>query len=263
MEAKPSFLGPRYASAFEDFAVVGSYHTRPPYPEEAFALLTGLLATRPGPVLDLGCGTGLIARRLAGTVERVDALDISPAMLEQARLLPNGDHPSLRWMLGAAEDAPLDPPYALVTAAASLHWMEWAVVLPKLHHMLLPDGLLVIIVDANPSPPWNRELFPILARYSTNQEYQLGFDLVNALVERGLLDLHERRKTEPVSFRQPLGEYVESFHARSGFSRQRMTPAAIAEFDDAVQSVVARYGETVELQVVADVAWGRPLAGSR
>lgn len=263
MEPKPSFLGSRYASAFEDPTVVASYHTRPPYPDEMFALLAGLLAERPGPVLDLGCGTGIIARRLAGTVERVDALDASRAMLDRARLLPNGDHPSLRWILGRAEDAPLDPPYALATAAASLHWMEWSIVLPRLANMLLPDGLLVIMEDYNLQPPWHAKLWPVLARFSTNQEYRLGFDLVNALVERGLLDLHARRRTAPTPFRQSLDAYVESFHARSGFSRSRMTPSAIAEFDDAVRSIVAPHGETVELQVVAEVAWGRPLRRSQ
>src|SRR4051794_37408975 len=106
MEPKPSFLGPRYASAFEDPAVVASYHTRPPYPEEVFSLLAGLLAGRPGPVLDLGCGTGIIARRLVEHAERVDALDVAPAMLAEGKRLPNGDHPRLRWMLGRAEDAP-------------------------------------------------------------------------------------------------------------------------------------------------------------
>jgi hypothetical protein len=132
------------------------------------------------------------------------------------------------------------------------------VVLPRLHDVLLPDGLLVIIVDDNLRTPWHEELSPILARYSTNQEYQLGFNLVNALVERGLLDLQERRRIGPVTFRQPLDVYVESFHARSGFSRARMTPSAIAEFDAAVWAIVGRHGDPVELQIVADVAWGRP-----
>ena len=224
MEPKPSFLGPRYASAFEDPAVVASYHTRPPYPEEVFSLLAGLLAGRPGPVLDLGCGTGIIARRLVEHAERVDALDVAPAMLAEGKRLPNGDHPRLRWMLGRAEDAPLGGPYALVTAAASLHWMDWTVVLPRLHDALTPDGLLVIIVDGQLPPPWHAELLPVLAHYSTNQEYQVGFDLVTALEQRGLLDLHERRRTAPVPFRQSVDAYVESFHARSGFSRARMEP---------------------------------------
>jgi SAM-dependent methyltransferase len=263
MEPRPSFLGPRYGSAFEGPTVVASYHTRPPYPEEVFALLAGLLAERPGPVLDLGCGTGNIARRLAGTVERVDALDVSPAMLDEARRLPDGDHPGLRWMLGRAEDAPLDPPYALVTAAASLHWMDWPVVLPRLHDALRPDGLLVIIMTDELPPPWRAELSPILARYSTNQEYQLGFDLIDALVERGLLELVERRRGVPVPFQQSIDEYVEAFHGMSGFSRSRMTPAAIVDFDEAVRSIVSRYGGTVTLQPRAHVAWGRPLARSQ
>ena len=82
---------------------------------------------------------------------------------------------------------------------------------------------------------------------------------MSALQERGLLDVQQRLKTEPVPFRQSLDEYVESFHARSGFSRGRMAPEAVAEFDGAVRSVVSRYcPETVELQIVAQVAWGRP-----
>jgi SAM-dependent methyltransferase len=267
MIAKPSFLGPKYGSAFEDPTVVASYRTRPPYPEEVFDLITELLPASPGAVLDLGCGPGIVARRLvelSGSISRVDALDVSPSMLDEARRLPNGDHPRLRWMLGRAEDAPLDPPYALVTAAASLHWMDWQVVLPRLHDALTPDGLLMIVVDNNPPPPWYRELIPILQRYSTNQEYQAGFDLVTALGERKLFELHERRKTTPIRFEQSIEAYVESFHGRSGFSRARMAPGTAEAFDDAVRALVSRYrATTVELDVVADVAWGRPLRPDR
>ena len=181
-----------------------------------------MLAGRPGAVLDLGCGTGILARRLVDLGEqvgRVDALDVSPAMVAEGQRLPNGDHPRLRWLLGRAEDAPLRPPYALATAAASPHWMDWQVVLSRLHDLLAPEGPLVTIVDANPPPPWQAELLPILQRYSTNQEYQPGFDLVRALQERGLFEIQERRRTAPISFRQSLDAYVESFHARNGFSR--------------------------------------------
>lgn len=266
MTAKPSFLGPKYGSAFEDPTVAGSYHTRPPYPGQVFDLLAGLLAERPGAVLDLGCGTGIIARRLVDLgehVERVDALDASPAMIAEGQQLSNGTHPRLRWIVGRAEDAPLQPPYTLVTAAASLHWMDWQTVLPRLHDVLASDGLLVTIVDNNPPPAWQTELVPILQRYSSNQEFRPGFDLVRALQERGLFEVQERRRIGPIRFRQSIGSYVESFHARSGFSRARMPPTAIAEFDGAVRSLVARYGAPdVELEIVADVAWGRPQRAS-
>jgi SAM-dependent methyltransferase len=225
-----------------------------------FDLLARLLGERPGAVLDLGCGPGLIARRLVGQATRVDALDVSAAMIAAGRASPNGDRPNLRWILGRAEDAPLNPPYTLATAAASLHWMDWSVVLPRLGDALAPDGRLVIIVDDQIPPPWQREIIPIYQRYSTNQEFQPGFDLVRALQERGLLDLEERLRTEPVTFAQPIEAYVESFHARSGFSRLRMPPEAADAFDEAVRALVSRYcGETVELQIVADVAWGKPI----
>jgi len=126
---------------------------------------------------------------------------------------------------------------------------------------LTPDGLLVIIVDGQLPPPWHAELPPVLAHYSTNQEYQVGFDLVKALEERGLLDLHERRRTAPVPFRQSVDAYVESFHARSGCSRAGMEPRAVVGFGEAVREIVSRYGEVVELQIVASVAWGRPQPG--
>jgi hypothetical protein len=37
-----------------------------------------------------------------------------------------------------------------------------------------------------------------------------------------------------------------------------MDPAASAEFDEAVRAIVASYGDPVELQITATVAWGRP-----
>jgi len=43
----------------------------------------------------------------------------------------------LRWLYGHVEDIALDPPYSLVTAGESLHWMEWTIVLPRLHKVLL------------------------------------------------------------------------------------------------------------------------------
>src|SRR5436309_15943530 len=107
MLPKPAHLGPAYAAQFGDAAVVAAYQHRPPYPDAVFDLLAGLIAGEPRVVLDLGCGTGDVARPLAPRVARVDAVDIAPAMLAQGRALPGGDHPHLRWILGSAETAPL------------------------------------------------------------------------------------------------------------------------------------------------------------
>ncbi len=81
-------------------------------------------------MLDIGCGTGDIARLLARLVERVDAVDFSAGMIQVGQGLPGGSASNLWWIIGKVEDVQLDPPFALVAAGESLHWMDWEIVLP-------------------------------------------------------------------------------------------------------------------------------------
>lgn len=67
-------------------------------------------------MLDVGCGTGYIARTLVERVGQVDAVDFSQNMIEMGKMLLNGDNPRLRWILGSVEEVELYPPYGLVTA---------------------------------------------------------------------------------------------------------------------------------------------------
>jgi SAM-dependent methyltransferase len=258
---KPAFWGPQHASAFQDSSVVGAYQYRPPYPEALFGLLGRLLEAggRPARVLDLGCGSGAIARRLVQVAEQVDALDVSAPMLELAQRLPGGDAARLRWILGPAEDAPLDPPYALAVAAASLHWMDWSIVLPRLADALTPSGLLAIVDQAEQAPPWQAELVTIIRRYSTNPRLEPGYDWIGELERRGWFRPLGREQTPAMVFDQSLEDYIASFHGRASFSRERMGARRAAAFDAEVRSLVAPYaGRTVSLQVMASVVWGRP-----
>src|SRR6185436_20285760 len=110
MLPKPAGFGQQYASAFQESSVAAAYQHRPPYPPETFSVLASLIAGSPRSVLDVGCGTGVIARHLVESVDRVDAVDVSPAMIEQGKRAPHGDHPRLNWITGRAEEAPLAPP---------------------------------------------------------------------------------------------------------------------------------------------------------
>ena len=107
MRPKPKHLGAEYGAQFQDASVVAAYPHRPPYPEAVFETLAGLTVAGNRAVLDLGCGTGDLARRLAEHVARVDAVDLSERMLALARTLPGGDRPNLRWIQGTAEQAPI------------------------------------------------------------------------------------------------------------------------------------------------------------
>src|SRR5258705_557663 len=115
---------------FADDEVAALYQYRAPYPGGIFAILEGLVV-EPRSVVDAGAGTGALARRFPPSIERIDAVDPSAAMIARGRTLPGGDDPRIRWILGRAEDVMLSPPYGLITSGASLHWMEPEIVMPR------------------------------------------------------------------------------------------------------------------------------------
>lgn len=258
MEPKNVRMRTNDFTAFQDPSVIASYRHRPPFPREVFAVLSGLITDTPRRVLDIGCGTGFVARELLPYVDAVDAVDVSAGMIDTGKRLPGGDDPRLRWILGRAEDAPLDPPYALVTAGDSLHWMDWSALLPRLGAMLTARGYLAVFECGQEPPPWQADLLPIIRRYSTLRAYT-PFNLVEELVRPGLFAVHGSHTTAPVPFTQSVEAYVASFHGRSSFSCDRMTPADADAFDAAVRDLVTAYHpDTVTLSLVTTIAWGKP-----
>ncbi len=261
MRPKPDHLGPECARQFRDQSVVAAYHYRPPYPATVFDVLVGLVV-EPGIVLDDGTGTAELARGLVGRVDAVDAVDPSPGMVAKGRGLPGGDDPSLTWIVGSAEDAPLRARYGLITAGSSLHWLEWEVALPRFRTLLALGGVLAIVEQRELPKPWDGALQEIIDRLSTNRLFR-PYDLVAELAERGLFRAAGRQVTAPVAFAQPVVEYVESFHARNGFLRDRMSREAATAFDDALGALVGPFAREgmVRLEIAGEVTWGLPAPG--
>jgi len=77
MKPKPGHPGLKFAEQFKDTSVVEVYHHRIPYADEAINKLIALVIDEPRAILDVGCGAGVLARRLVSQVERVDAVDFS------------------------------------------------------------------------------------------------------------------------------------------------------------------------------------------
>jgi len=260
MQPKPDFLGPLHAIRFQDQSVVDRYHLRPTCPPETFHILAGLITDEPRAVLDVGCGTGAIARNLLDFVERIDAIDISLPMMEKGKTLPGGNSPKIRWLHGRTEDIALAPPYALVTAGQSIHWMEWDIVMPRFQQALTPHGFLAILGPEQQPTLWDTLLQDIVTRYSTNQAYQ-PVDLIAEFEQRRLFQKVGEVYTQPAPFQQPLSDYIEAFHAKSSLSRDHMTREAAAAFDKAMLEMLAPYAQdgNVTVQVVGHVVWGKPL----
>ena len=270
-QGKPSHHSAEYAAWFRDPLIAEVYHRRPPYPDEVIGLLGSLMAEGSRAVLDLGAGTGDVARRLAPLVERVDAVDASAAMMEQGKGLPGGQHPHLRWVLGMAEEAPLEPPYGLATAGESLHWMAWDVVLPRVARALAPEAVLAMVERHwNGPPTLGKRLLPIFERYSPVRDYR-PYDLISELTSRGLFAETGRRRCGPVPWTPTVAEYVECRHSQRGGSRTHMGSEAVAAFDAEIIEALAescRDGTVEErdgrlqLAVTATVVWGRPAPAS-
>jgi SAM-dependent methyltransferase len=270
-EAKPAHVSGEYGAWFKDPLLAAAYPARPPYPEQVIRLLTELLRDVPHTVLDVGCGTGELSRRLAPHADRVDAVDFSEPMLQLARQLPGGDADNIRWTLGAVEDVALNGPYALITAGQSLHWMDLEVVMARFAQVLSPSGCVAVVDrnwDTNDSV-WQR-ILPIIERYSPVRNYQ-PFNLVEHLVARQLFEVDGQRRFGPEPWRPTVEEYLECRHSQRGLSRPHMGPAAAAAFDaDVAQAlreltqsgVLIRHDDRMDLGVVGRVTWGRPTRAS-
>jgi SAM-dependent methyltransferase len=257
---KPKHLAPAYGSQFSDPGVARAYRFRPPYPDEVYGLLEGLIVDRPRSVLELGCGLGEIARRLAARVERVEAVDPSPAMLALARTLPGGAHRHVHWFCCAAEDFVYGSEYALVIAAESLHWMDWQCVLPAVRAALSPNGRLALILGRRlDTVPWWGALHPLIPLYSTNRDFK-PYDLLEELARRHLFHPEGCTTTTPVPFSQSVDAYIESWHSRNGFSRDRMGTRRAEAFDDRVRGIITPYAHEGFLcyDIQVEVVWGVP-----
>ncbi len=140
--------------------------------------------------------------------------------------------------------------------------MDWAVVLPRFARLLTPNGFLALTGEGRPQHPW--DYGPICARYSTNRDYQ-PYSLLHELTARGLFEQVGEQRTTPVPWRHSVADYVESFHARNGLSRERMTPAAAAAFDAEMTALVQPFAEdgVLAMQLESTVTWGKPKQISR
>lgn len=264
MTARPPQWTTENADRFKDRTVVDAYHLRSPYPPGIFDELVTLAGGESGAVLDIGTGTGEIARAIAPRVGRVDAVDASAAMIERGKSQPGGDHPNLHWIVSRIEDLVTESGYTLVTAGDSLHWMDWDVVLPRFRELLTPEGFLAIVHRTERPKPWQEELMSLIARYSTSQYYET-FDLIAELERRGLYEVTGRHESPPTSFRQAVPDYIESFHSRSSFSRENMPAASADAFDDGLRTLLQPWSADgyVTLETVGEIVWGLPLAKNR
>ena len=111
-----------------------------------FDKLRTLGIARPGQrALDIGTGSGTMARGLAGLGLDVTGVDPSPERLAVAEALSADDGPSIAYQIGRAESLPwTEARFDLVTVGHGLHGLDRQKVAAEILRVLAPRGRIVV-----------------------------------------------------------------------------------------------------------------------
>ena len=182
--AAPSFA--RVASAYE--------RARPGYAPEAVAYLVERIGRR---VLDLGAGTGKLARQLSAA--GLDVVAVEP-LDEMRALIPDG----IEARAGTAEAIPLPDDFVdAVVVAQAFHWFDRDPAVREIERVLRPGGALALV--------------------SNRREPPGPFD-----------ELLARHRAHPPLEPPPSGERFEHTHV-ADLAELASTESSIATLDDAAR----------------------------
>jgi SAM-dependent methyltransferase len=247
---KPKHLAKEYGDQFQDEGIVQRYHHRPDYPDALFERIAQRLPTGAN-VLDIGCGTGELAIPLANIGFQVEGIDPSMAMIERAKAASA----KVNWCHCYTEEFNFHKTYDLIVAANSLHWMNWSVVFPMFKQALAEKGTLAIVTGGDLFDYSGAEqVLELIKAYSTNQDFK-PFSLVELLQHGNFIKAVEAVPIPSVRFSQSIDSFIESIHARNGFSVERMGEQVAQEFDTQLKQCLSAHGDVVAGKVKAELSF--------
>ncbi len=134
----PNFSSDGFGEAAEDYA-----QHRPGFPPSFFEKIGN-----PGNhLLDLGTGTGTLARGFSKLGCKAVGLDPDPRMLEAARRLAEAENLDVEFIEGKAEELPFkDAFFDAVTAGQCWHWFQGDTAAEECARVLKPGGRILIPV---------------------------------------------------------------------------------------------------------------------
>lgn len=149
----PRAVGDHYSSIAASYAAF-----RPRYPRELFEFVAALAPARRR-AWDCGAGSGQATTDLAGFFDEVVGTDVSAEQIARA---PR--HPNVRWIVAAAEQAPLaDHCVDLVTVAQAMHWFDHERFDAEVRRVCVKGGAIAAWTYA--APRMEGEVGRLLRRY--------------------------------------------------------------------------------------------------
>jgi len=117
-------------------------------------------------VLDVGCGSGWLSRRISKRVPegRVVGMDISDEMVRVARR-SSIDHDNILFVTGEAAEIPWEPNffYHAISVESAYYWPDPAVGLKEIHRVLRPGGSAWILINYYRDNPYCHQWGALLA----------------------------------------------------------------------------------------------------
>ena len=228
------------AELYEQYAV--PYVMGPWGPE-----LIDLAAPRLGEhLLDLACGTGLVARLAAprvGQTGRVTGIDFNAGMLAVARALPPPSGPTIAWVEGSA--IAMDLPNASIDVILCQQGLQFfpdkLAALREMHRVLVPGGRVLLSVWKS-AGPYNIAVAEALeqhvgpeaaTKYRASRMVPTAQDLHRWLLDAGFREVRIRLSAMTIRF--PTIETFVLRHLSSG-----PVAGAVAELSDTVRVVLAK-----------------------
>jgi SAM-dependent methyltransferase len=133
--------GDRFGAAVDDYVA-----HRKGFPPETLDHLAGFGFGRSGHrVLDVGTGTGTLARQFAAAGCVATGLDVDERMLGGARRMAAADGVEVDWVCAPAEDTGLDAGcFDGVVSGQAWHWFDGHAAAAEARRLLVPGGLLAV-----------------------------------------------------------------------------------------------------------------------
>jgi SAM-dependent methyltransferase len=232
-------MKPDFGATSEDYA-----RHRAGFPDSLFERLASLGIGRSGQaVVDLGTGTGSLARGFARRGCRVVGIDPAEAMLQAARRLDAAAGLSVEYRVARAEETGLsDAAFDIAAAGQCWHWFDRPRAAAEVARVVKPDGVLVIAhFDWIPlAGNMVRATEELIERH--NRDWKLGRGLgVHPL---WLRDLGEAgyRKIETFSYDVDVSYTPEAWRGRIRASAGvggSMTAEEVERFDNELSRLLA------------------------
>ena len=116
-------------------------------------------------VLDVGCGSGWLARRIAKMVDqgRVVGMDVSDEMVRIARR-NSADQHNVLYIVGEVGEIPWEPNFFshVVSVESAYYWPDPAAGVKEIHRVLRPGGAAWILINYYRDNPHCHQWGPLL-----------------------------------------------------------------------------------------------------